>query len=88
MSIEQQVLVCQNTACRKSGSHAVRLAFQQHASAYATVHGVGCLGRCGNGPMAIVLPQEVWYSRLRPEDVATIVNRHWGQDRINHVNKP
>jgi NADH-quinone oxidoreductase subunit F/NADP-reducing hydrogenase subunit HndC len=29
----------------------------------------GCLGQCGNGPMAVAWPDNVWYCRLTPDDV-------------------
>lgn len=43
----------------------------------------GCLGRCGSGPMVLVLPQQRLYRRVDPTQVAAI----WagslpGADRI------
>lgn len=40
------------------------------------VIGSGCLGQCGNGPMVLVLPDDVWYNRVRPEEVSAVVDRH------------
>jgi NADP-reducing hydrogenase subunit HndC len=36
----------------------------------------GCFSQCGNGPMAVVYPEGVWYSALRPEDATEIVAEH------------
>jgi len=36
----------------------------------------GCLSQCGNGPMAVVYPDAVWYSALSPEDAHEIVGEH------------
>jgi (2Fe-2S) ferredoxin len=38
-----------------------------------TVTGCHCLGQCGNGPMVLVLPDQIWYHRIHPDEVAAIV---------------
>ncbi|HEY9644848.1 MAG TPA: (2Fe-2S) ferredoxin domain-containing protein, partial [Chroococcidiopsis sp.] len=41
-----------------------------------SIEASGCLGQCGNGPMVLVLPDQVWYCRVQPEEVAAVVERH------------
>ncbi len=36
----------------------------------------GCFSQCGNGPMIVVYPEDVWYSGVRVEDLAEIVQSH------------
>lgn len=36
----------------------------------------GCLNQCGNGPMAVVYPDDVWYGGLSPADADTLVREH------------
>ncbi len=36
----------------------------------------GCFSQCGNGPMAVVYPDGVWYAALTPADAAEIVQSH------------
>jgi len=36
----------------------------------------GCFSQCGNGPMAVVYPDGVWYAALTPADAAEIVESH------------
>jgi (2Fe-2S) ferredoxin len=36
----------------------------------------GCFSQCGNGPMAVVYPDGVWYAALTPQDAAEIVSSH------------
>ena len=36
----------------------------------------GCFSQCGNGPMIVVYPENVWYSVVGAEDVAEIVQSH------------
>lgn len=69
------VLVCQNRTCRASGSIEVLAAFRAYSIPGLAVIGCGCLGQCGNGPMVLILPEETWYSRVRVDEVATIVEQ-------------
>jgi (2Fe-2S) ferredoxin len=36
----------------------------------------GCLDQCGNGPMVVVYPEQVWYAHVAVEDAAEIVESH------------
>ena len=36
----------------------------------------GCMGQCGNGPMVVVYPENIWYSGVRVEDAETIFSEH------------
>jgi (2Fe-2S) ferredoxin len=67
------ILVCQNRTCRKQGAADVLAAFRELDRSDIGFEGCGCLGNCGNGPMALVLPARIWYYRVHPRDVPTIV---------------
>lgn len=71
----KSVLVCQNRSCSKQGAGKVLAAFQAYASD-VTVAGSGCLGQCGMGPMVLVIPEQIWYSRVHPDEVPVVVKRH------------
>ncbi|MBW4486951.1 MAG: (2Fe-2S) ferredoxin domain-containing protein [Trichocoleus desertorum ATA4-8-CV12] len=79
MSSCRRVLVCQNKSCRKQGATKVLAALQTQAISEVQVESSSCLGQCGNGPMLLVLPEEVWYCRVRPEEVGAIAERHLRQ---------
>ena len=70
------VLICQSNACRKSGAAKVLAAFQNHAVPNVTIVPSRCLGQCGNGPMVLVEPDQIWYNRVHPDEVPTVVERH------------
>jgi (2Fe-2S) ferredoxin len=36
----------------------------------------GCFSQCGNGPMIVVYPEDVWYAGVRSEDLPEIVTSH------------
>lgn len=40
------------------------------------VNSAGCLGRCGEGPVAVVYPEGVWYTYVDQEDIDEIIDRH------------
>lgn len=72
----KQVLICQNKTCNRQGSAEVLAAFQAHSIADIPVRGSGCLGQCGSGPMVLVLPEEIWYSRVHPGEAIAIIEQH------------
>lgn len=71
-----RVRICQHKSCRKQGAVKVFKAFKALAPADVSIEPSGCLGQCGNGVMVLVLPDEIWYCRVLPEEVGAIVDRH------------
>jgi (2Fe-2S) ferredoxin len=74
--MSRTILVCQHQTCPRQGAALVLQAFSSQVSADVVVQSVGCLGECGNGPMVVVLPDEIWYCHVAPEDVRLIVKQH------------
>ncbi len=72
----QCIRICQNRTCRKQGAAEVLAAFEELSISGITIIASGCLGKCGNGPMVLVLPDAVWYSGVLPNEVPLIVGRH------------
>jgi (2Fe-2S) ferredoxin len=72
----RRVLVCQNRTCRKQGAAKVLEAFEKLLGSEIEVVASSCLGQCGNGPMVLVIPEEVWYCGICPEEVAAVIDRH------------
>ncbi|TAG95524.1 MAG: (2Fe-2S) ferredoxin domain-containing protein [Oscillatoriales cyanobacterium] len=72
----RRVLVCQNRTCRKQGAAKVLTAFQQLSGSEVAVVASSCLGQCGSGPMVLVMPEQVWYSGIRPEEVVSVTEQH------------
>jgi (2Fe-2S) ferredoxin len=70
------VRICQHNSCRKQGALKVLQAFQTLSPEQVSVEPCRCLGQCGNGVMVLVLPDQIWYDRVLPEEVAAIVDRH------------
>ncbi|HLC42516.1 MAG TPA: NAD(P)H-dependent oxidoreductase subunit E [Methylomirabilota bacterium] len=36
----------------------------------------GCFSQCGNGPMIVVYPENVWYHRVQESDLPEILESH------------
>jgi (2Fe-2S) ferredoxin len=72
----RKVLICQNLTCRKYGCAKILEAFLRDPVPGVEIVGCGCLGQCGNGPMVLILPDEVWYWRIKPADVPMIIENH------------
>jgi (2Fe-2S) ferredoxin len=76
----RQVLVCQYIDCQRNGSAAVLAEFQDQSPANVEIVASDCQGQCNMGPTVRVLPDETWYCRIKPKDVATIVEQHLKRD--------
>ena len=51
-------------------------AMKQNGPGAVRVNKAGCLGRCDNGPVMVVYPEETWYSFIDQEDVEEIIQEH------------
>lgn len=40
------------------------------------VNHAGCFSQCGNGPMVVVYPDDVWYAAVTPADARELVEEH------------
>ncbi|WP_072621061.1 (2Fe-2S) ferredoxin domain-containing protein [Spirulina major] len=76
-SSPRTLLVCQNVNCIRHNGKAVLAAFQAaDLPDDVVVEASDCLGQCNMAPNARLVPDEVWYCRLTPEDVPQIVTEH------------
>ncbi len=78
---EKHLMICGATGCLSSGSHLVEEALVEELEKkglkdkYRLVMG-GCPGFCEVGPIIVVYPDEVFYCRLKPKDMAEVVEKH------------
>jgi len=50
-------------------------------SPYAVIRNA-CTRRHAEGPVVFIYPDDVWYTRVKPEDVPEIVERHLAPVRV------
>jgi (2Fe-2S) ferredoxin len=46
------------------------------------VNSAGCLGRCEEGPVMVIYPEEVWYTYVDQSDIDEIVEEHLQHGRV------
>lgn len=81
MHYRHHVLVCQGTGCLSSGSTGVLRNLEKEIKAKGLAEQVkvvksGCFGFCMQGPVMIVYPEGVFYTKVTPEDIPEIVEKH------------
>ena len=82
-----QVLVCGGTGCTSSGSNDICAALKSELAAKGLEKEVevvktGCFGLCELGPVVIVYPEGAFYSQVKVDDVAELVEEHLLKGRI------
>ncbi len=85
--IRSHVMVCGGTGCTSSNSAAVIAEFEKQLlekglDKEVKVVRTGCFGLCEAGPVCIVYPEGSFYSHVKTEDVARIVDEHLIKGRI------
>lgn len=53
-----------------------------HGEGQIRVNSAGCLGRCTEGPVVVVYPEEVWYTYVDEEDLDDIIEQHLLNDHV------
>lgn len=81
MLYRSHVMVCGGTGCTSSGSDDVADKFVQELKdkgldKEVAVVRTGCFGLCELGPVVVVYPEGVFYSKMKPEYVPEIVEEH------------
>jgi NADP-reducing hydrogenase subunit HndC len=75
------VLVCGGTGCRASSSdilvNNLKLEIKKQGLAdFAQVIKTGCFGFCEKGPIVKVIPDNTFYTQVKPEDAREIIEEH------------
>ncbi|MBQ2562988.1 MAG: iron hydrogenase small subunit [Muribaculaceae bacterium] len=76
-----QVQCCSGKKCRKNDSERIINLFKVMLHAHGVDDMVdvvtsGCFGFCAKGPIVRILPDNITYTHVRPEDVNVIVEKH------------
>lgn len=87
--LERHIFICTNQrppgnpkgCCAEAGGEAVRDAFkrllhERGLKGTMRANAAGCLDQCAQGVAVVIYPEQVWYGRVRPEDVPEIVESH------------
>ncbi|HYV85295.1 MAG TPA: NAD(P)H-dependent oxidoreductase subunit E [Patescibacteria group bacterium] len=78
----RHVFVCtQGEYCPFDGSEAIHRMLKEGVQMRGLkktirINKSGCLDQCGNGPMLVVYPENVWYAGVTPDKAARILEEH------------
>ena len=81
------VLICGGTGCTSSRSKEIKQALEEKLEELGLDEEVkvtmtGCFGLCEAGPIMIVYPEGVFYSKVKVSDVDKIATEHLLKGRI------
>ena len=84
---KRQVLVCGGAGCISSHCQDVKDALFEALKTYKLEDEVevlvtGCMGTCALGPVILVQPDGVFYTKMDPEKVENVVLQHLVNDQI------
>jgi (2Fe-2S) ferredoxin len=88
MNKPQKILVCIGRGCRKYDAELVLANFKQNFGSEIEIIPVACLGQCGNGPMVLIQPEEIWYWQVAPSEVPLIVQAIVNQQPVQEMLYP
>jgi len=85
-SFRSHLLICGGTGCEASGAIGVKEALTKeiverdlHRELQVIV--TGCNGFCAQGPVMVVQPDNIFYQKLKPEDIPELVEEHFLKGR-------
>ena len=75
------ILICGGTGCHASQSAKIKENFEQllkekNLQNDVQVIGTGCFGFCEKGPIVKMLPDNTFYTQVKPEDCREIIDEH------------
>ncbi|NTV10779.1 MAG: (2Fe-2S) ferredoxin domain-containing protein [Zoogloea sp.] len=92
---EHHVFICCNqraegeTSCNNHGASELHAYAKDRVAALGLngagklrINKAGCLGRCDEGPVMVVYPDNVWYTFLDREDIDEIIEEHLVHGRV------
>lgn len=81
-----ELLLCGGTGCHASGSLQIKEALKAELVRHRLENEIkiietGCNGFCAQGPIMIVQPENIFYQKLRVEDIPFLVEEHFLKGR-------
>ena len=87
-----QVLVCSGAGCVSSNCAQVRDAVADELkniglSSQALLRETGCIGTCAAGPVMLILPERIFYTKLTPQIARKVIQKHLrdGEILVEHT---
>ena len=78
--IEKHILVCRGTGCTSAKSDKLitnlKKEIKNRKLKNVKVIQTGCFGLCSKGPIVVIRPENIFYSKVKPEDAKEIIEEH------------
>lgn len=76
-----KVLVCQKSNCWQRGGKEVCQQLNEICGAYnfdglIDIKTTGCLGKCGQAPNIVMLPDKTRHSKIKPKQIPALIEKH------------
>lgn len=86
-SNKYQVLVCSGAGCVSSDCADVKSAIEgeiakNNLQNKVIVYETGCMGTCAVGPVVLILPDRIFYTKLTPESAQNVIRSHIIDNKI------
>ena len=80
-SKQKEILCCGGTGCHASDSAEMMNELRKYIKEFGLENDVkvvqtGCFGFCAQGPIVKIMPDNVFYVQVKPEDAKEIVEKH------------
>jgi (2Fe-2S) ferredoxin len=83
------VLICQYRSCGRNGAAEVLSTFQASVPFGVFANASDCMGQCAAGVTVRVMPDDIWYCRIKSSDVPVIVKQHlWADQPVQNLLHP
>ena len=81
-----ELMLCTGTGCVAGGALHIRQALEGELARHGlpdevSVVPTGCNGFCGQGPLLVVLPDQIFYGSLKADDIPFLVQEHFLKGR-------
>jgi NADH:ubiquinone oxidoreductase subunit F (NADH-binding)/(2Fe-2S) ferredoxin len=81
------VLVCQGTGCVSGGAEQIYSSIETKIAKSGLGENIqikrtGCHGFCQRGPLVVVEPEGIFYSKVKPDDISDIVQSLLAEDKL------
>jgi len=76
-----ELMLCTGTGCVAGGAYRIKDALEKEIAKHnlqreVSVVITGCNGFCGQGPLMVVQPDDIFYGWLKPDDIPYLVQEH------------
>jgi NADP-reducing hydrogenase subunit HndC len=81
-----ELMLCTGTGCVAGGCFRIKKALEEEIARHGLQDEVslvqtGCNGFCGQGPLMVVLPEQIFYGWLKTEEIPFLVQEHFLKGR-------